>query len=404
MTDEELKKIAIDEIRAAALPTSYSNLRQIFKIKSLMTSNRMKFYNNTNEEKDLILHHVHQKYLNVKNEEDVVVSGGKNLLYFSVFLSDEYVELLYMCLKSIVTNTPTINFDILFITDADTKVKIQAFDIISKFNVDYMLSDRVNTGPLASLKKLNIFDYEKISDYSKILFFDVDIMCIKDLNIIFQKELVPEKLYVCSTPTSKSRLLTSVTHGIMYFSELDAVTMNENPNIETFNAGQFLFLNSSRMKNHFANVRWLKNVWPGEYFYEQSFMNYYFALKSLTSLLSVKFSMFPDNMPGMPYMPMMEQQLVAVTYNTQNLNSEFQFSEKTFASQKYKMQVSGATLSNFSKKELAPVQEVKKEVFGDPVQMHGDQTVAIHFAAILAKGLNKKEFINLYTNAYKLHI
>lgn len=58
-----------------------------------MTSNRMKFYNNTNAEKDLILHHVHQKYLSVKNEKDVVVSGGKNLLYFSVLLSDEYVQL-----------------------------------------------------------------------------------------------------------------------------------------------------------------------------------------------------------------------------------------------------------------------------------------------------------------------
>ena len=404
MTDEELKKIAIDEIRASALPTSYSNVRQIFKIKSLMTANRQRFYNNTNEEKDLILHHVHQKYLNVKNEEDVVVSGGKNLLYFSVFLSDEYVDLLYISLKSIIANTPNINFDVLIMTDAATKVKIQAFDIISNFNVDYMLSGPVNKGPLASLKKLNIFDYEKISEYSKILFFDADIVCIKDLNIIFQKELVPEKLYVCSTPKSTSKLLSSVTHGIMYLSEFDATTITENASIATFNAGQFLFLNSSRMKNHFGNVRWLKNVWPGEYFYEQSFMNYYFVLKSLTSLLSVKFSMFPENMPGMPYMPMMEQQLVAVTYNTQNLNSEFQFFDETIAPRRYKIQVSGATLSNFSKKELQPVVAPAAEIIKDPVQMHGDRTVAIHFAAILARGLTKKEFINLYANAYKLHI
>lgn len=401
MTDEELKKIAIDEIRASALPTHYSNTRQLFKIKKLMTTNRSLFYNNTNEEKDLILHHVHQKYLNVKNEEDVVVYGGKNLLYFSVFLSEEYIDLLYMSLKSIITNTPNINFDVLIMTDAATKVKIQAFDVISKFNVDYMVSPPVNTGPLASLKKLNIFDYEKISDYSKILFFDADIICIKDLNIIFQQEVQPEKLYVCSTPTSKSRLLTSVTHGIMYLSELDATAINENTSIVAFNAGQFLFLNSSRMKKHFNNVRWLKNVWPGEYFYEQSFMNYYFALNLLTSLLSVKFSIFPENILGHP---MFEQQLIAVTYNTQNEKSDFQFAENSGVSRKYKMQVTGATSSNFSKKELQPLVEPTNDVPKDPDQMHGDRTVAIHFASVLARGLNKKQFINLYTNAYKLHI
>ena len=399
MIDENIEKI-----RASALPTSEGNIRQISKFQSLMTSNRMKVYNNTNAEKDLILHHAHQKYLSVKNEEDFVVSGGKNLLYFSVFFSEDYVDLLYICLKSIIANTPTINFDVLIITDAATKVKIQAFDIISKFNVDYMLSKNVNTGPLASLKKLNIFDYVKISDYSKILFFDADIICIRDLNIIFQKELVPEKLYVCSTPKSNSKLLSSVTHGIMYLTELDAVTMNENPNIIAFNAGQFLFLNSSRMKGHFDNVRWLRNAWPGEYFYEQSFMNYYFSIKSLTSLLSVKFSIFPEGMHGMHDMPMIEQQLVAVTYNENSKNSEFKFSEETIVPRRYKIQVSGATLSNFSKKELQPVVAPAAETLKDPVQMHGDRTVAIHFAAILARGLTKKEFINLYANAYKLHI
>lgn len=385
MIDENIQKII-----AEASPASENNKYQLSKLRSLMTKNRMKFYNDSNGEKDLILHHVHQKYLSIKNEEDIVYSRGKNLLYFSIFLSDEYVDLLYMCLKSIISNTPTVNFDILFITDAATKVKIEAFDIISKFNVDYMLlSEKVDTGPLASLKKLNIFDYKKIYDYSKILFFDADIICISDLNIIFQKELVPEKLYICYTPTSTSNLLTSVTHGIMHLSELDAMTMNENPNITAFNAGQFLFLNSSRMKNHFNNVIWLKNVWTGEYFYEQSFMNYYFALKSLTSLLSVKFKLFPDDKPDMP---MAEQQLVAVTYNENNKNVES------------KLQVSGATLSNFSKKELQTNANSVDGIVKNLVQMHGDRTVAIHFAAKLPNSFNKKSFINLYTNAYKLHI
>jgi len=135
------------------------------------------------------------------------------------------------------------------------------------------------------LKKLNIFDYEKISDYSKILFFDADILCIKDLNIIFDKELEPEKLYVCVTEIHRSPLLLTPTHGIMYLTDEDAEFIYDNPDIVPFNAGQFMFLNSSRMKEHFANVRWLKNVWPDTYFYEQSFMNYYFVLKLLCIIL-----------------------------------------------------------------------------------------------------------------------
>ena len=37
--------------------------------------------------------------------------------------------------------------------------------------------------------------------------------------------------------------------------------INENPDIVPFNAGQFLFMNSQRMKKHFDNVRWLRSVW-----------------------------------------------------------------------------------------------------------------------------------------------
>jgi hypothetical protein len=94
----------------------------------------------------------------------------------------------------------------------------------------------------------------------------------------------------------------------------------------------------------------------------------------------------------MPDMPMIEQQLVAVTYNENNKNVES------------KLQVSGATLSNFLKKELKTNANSVDGIVKNLVQMHGDRTVAIHFAAKLPNSFNKKSFINLYTNAYKLHI
>ena len=36
------------------------------------------------------------------------------------------------------------------------------------------------------------------------------------------------------------------------------------------------------MKMHFDNLRWLSEVWPGEYFTDQAFMCTYFCLFGLT--------------------------------------------------------------------------------------------------------------------------
>jgi hypothetical protein len=416
MNDVTDQDSIIENMRKAALPTSPNNLVRVSKVYGSMTENHMSFFGNTPEEKDVILHHLQQKYLKVKNTPEVVYSGGKNLLYFSIFLSDAYVDLLYMCLNSILKNTPNINFDILFITDETTKAKIESFDIISKFNVDYLISSSVGTGPLASLKKLNIFDYEKIAEYSKILLFDADIICINDLNIIFEKNLDPEFLYVCSTEIHKSPLLLSPTHGLMYLSKQDASFINENPDVIPFNAGQFLFLNSLRMREHFKNVRWLKNVWPGEYFYEQSFMNYYFVLRSLTKPLTRKITR--KVLVGVPTdhsLPSLvdkefEEQLISVTFNRKNYDqkTETQLLDfvriKMLARSKKIMTVTGAINSSFSKTAINKYTEIPEGVLNEPLLMHNEHTVAIHFAATLSSGVDKKTFINIYANAHKLHI
>lgn len=406
MSNTNITSTVIDRIRKAALPTSPNNIQNFTKIAARMTRNEYSFYSNTDADKDLILHHLKQKFLKVQNEEDVVVTNGKNLLYFTLFLSDSYLDVLHMCLKSIVANTPNINFDILFITDVEMKAKIEQLDVISSFNVDYMILPTPKSAPLASTKKLNIFDYEKISDYSKILFFDADILCIKNLNIIFEKSLESEKLYICVTEIHRSPLLLSPTHGIMYLSKEDAAFIGENPDIVPFNAGQYMFLNSSRMEKHFSNIRWLKNVWPDTYFYEQSFMNYYFVFNSLTEPLvgSASSSVENGRINNIPY------QLISITHNQNKItsNDEGMFLEiirmKRVAASKNLMTVSGATNSNFSNKTMFKHTFMPEGVLTEPLLMHSENTVAIHFAATLSDGLDKKTFMNLYANAHKLHI
>lgn len=346
------RQVEIEKLRTDTQPTSALNKALVSTLKHRMTSNYNPLYANSEKDKDLILHHLRQRYLKVRSKKDVINTGDKNLLYFSIFNDAEYIDLLYICLKSIVERTPDIQFDTLFITNDSTKKKIESFDIISKFKVDYLIYENVLSGPPASLQKLNIFDYKKISEYSKILFFDADIICINDLNIIFDEYLEHETLYVCSPPAYKSCTLLSPTHGIMYLSNYDAEFLYDNPKIVPFNAGQFLFLNSSRMKEHFENVRWLKDSWPCEYFYEQSFMNYYFVIRNLTKPMYTPLGQFSEQ----------KHQAVSIVHD--NIES-------------------GPT-------DLLT-----------PTKIHNDQTVAIHFAAV---GENKKTYINFYTNAYKLHV
>lgn len=345
------REAAIDKIRKDTLPTSAKNKECTSTIQRRMTTNADPLFGKTDKDKDLILHHLRQRFLKVKSKRDVLCSGKKNLLYFSIFFSEEYIELLHICLKSIASNTPNINFDILFITDEETKSKIKSFDVISKFKVDYMIYNPVGTGPHASLKKLNIFDYKKISNYSKVLFFDTDIVCINDVSKIFEMAVDAETLYVCYPSVYKSPTLLSATHSIMYLSNYDAEFLLDNPSAKPFNAGQFLFLNSKRMQEHFENVRWLKNTWPCPYFYEQSFMNYYFVIRGLTKPMHKR----DDVLFGET------TQAVAILYDLKN---------------------------------TVPTDSI-------PEKIHGDHTIAIHFAAV---GVGKKKYIDYYTNAYKLHI
>ena len=49
-----------------------------------------------------------------------------------------------------------------------------------------------------------------------------------------------------------------------------------------FNAGQFIFRNSIKMREHFNNLNWFMREWPGGYFFEQAFMCHYFCKAKIT--------------------------------------------------------------------------------------------------------------------------
>lgn len=245
----------------------------------LLKRNKDSSYEDTNESKRLIFSELVKKANSIKKTKKI--KTGKNLVYYALF--DKGIDYVKLLLRSILSlNKSTSLHDILVITDEDTKQKIEASLQSSNKNIIYHVIDTPVDGIDASKAKTRIFDYKNIDDYENVLFLDADTFAIDSIDAIFQQELEYNTLY-----TAYNKNLTfefhrkNLYHGfkLMDNDTFEQVTKN---NQMPFNAGQFLFKNCLKMKEHFKNVNWFMEVWPGEYFFEQAFMNHYFCANLLT--------------------------------------------------------------------------------------------------------------------------
>lgn len=394
MDTPNFKDLAIKNMQKSASPDSSANILHMSRLYSRLSKNKHCLYLETDSDKETIFKHINNRFAITKNTPDEVKKTGKNLLYFSVFHDIEYIGMLYKLLASIEKNTTNLNFDILIMTDEKFKQGIEVLPIVSKFKVDYMLFNGVKTAMDASMKKMFIYDYNRIDEYEKILYLDADSLCLKDLNIIFESQREPEKLYVSYPPYYTSSMLFTISCGLAYLSYEDAEYLYENPDIKPFNGGQFFFINSKRMQMHFDNVVWLYHAWPGYSFYEQSLLNQYFVFRGLSS------SLIGDD----------GKMLIEISYNP-NKKKKCGIPEKqvlylnALARSKGKsiLTVTGATNSNFANENMH-IFSFNEEDFEElyTTQWHTDSTVVLHFATTTPHG--KRAFIENYANAYKLHI
>lgn len=212
-----------------------------------------------------------------------------NLIYFTVFGNKDYLNMLKLCLKSIVLSCNNkMSFDFLFITEIDFEKEISFFTKDFNNKSFFLIKNTIKNPMRASMQKLNIFEFEKIENYEKIVFLDCDILVLKNINTIFEEKWNDNLLSVFQG-FNISGGFNSKFHGLTGKVPEKKIQDLKLKNIVPFNAGHFAFKNSIKMKNHFENTLWLSKVWPGEYFYEQSFMNHYFALNEL-----VDYSLFRD--------------------------------------------------------------------------------------------------------------
>jgi hypothetical protein len=206
------------------------------------------------------------------------VNGDKNLIYFTVFEKDEYIELLDILLKTLKKQNYS-NFELLFITDEVTKQKIQNIKNLKFFKFNYHIVDTIKDAVEASMQKLKIYEWEKIKKYKNILFLDVDIVVIGNLKNIFCGNGNPNVFY-SATHNHDQWLHKTVYHCLVDYTE-EQLKNFEKKSISALNAGQFFFKNTSTMEKHFQNINSFVKTWNGRYFFEQSFINYYFNLLEL---------------------------------------------------------------------------------------------------------------------------
>ena len=236
-------------------------------------------YKDTEEDRKKCLNDIEDKITNTFNYSDAPI-GTKNLIYYTVYFDKGYTELLDLSINSILKNSK-INFDILIITDEATKQLVDKLSFTKKISPKFLITETPFDGVAASQNKTRVFEYESINEYNNILFLDCDIVCIKDVNTIFKQNLKTDTIYTAYNLNLNYGHHKTFHHGFEMLTEDFVSEMRINKQMP-FNAGQFLFKNSERMREHFSNVCWFMKNWAGEYFFEQAFMCYYFCKAYLT--------------------------------------------------------------------------------------------------------------------------
>lgn len=205
--------------------------------------------------------------------------GKKNLVFFTLNYNIDYIHLFLYCLRSIINKDKHDAFDLLVICPIRFELLINDFIAESRidlkgFNLMFHYVDEAKDGVEASMNKLKIYQFKDINLYGKVLFLDSDIIAKEPISELFNLELDAGKFY-SAIHRASDHLHSTKYHSLI---DYDLFKMNEfrDKGIYAFNAGQYLFVNSARMMSHMYNVDWLTRSWPGEYFFEQAFMNHYF--------------------------------------------------------------------------------------------------------------------------------
>ena len=200
----------------------------------------------------------------------------KKLVYYTLGYSNKYLDITNLSIKSLLYYNKDI--DIIILIDEqfyDKSISLKQLDP----KIKIISTSNSLSAQEASMRKIDIFNYD-IQSYDVVLYIDSDILIDCSLEDACNKINMTDKLCVGS---EKSNL---DGHKEIYWSlnnytyeQLEYFRQN---NIYVFNAGLFGFKPTNQMKNHFTAIKSIIKSHTGAFFYEQSFMNYYFNLINST--------------------------------------------------------------------------------------------------------------------------
>ena len=175
----------------------------------------------------------------------------------------------------------------------DTK----AYPHISNLEVKLYL---VTQPPIAlgAYDKLRIMSLTNLSEYDKVLYLDSDIIVTGDLNPLFDVIEKPNVLYVASPREFDGHIngwhsSKKTPHST---TTLEKFVKNE---VWAFNVGQFGFIPSKKMKEHFDNCYELRN--SEFYEHEQMVINSYFCTRNIVDYGLTKFVKLQPTWENAPY-------------------------------------------------------------------------------------------------------
>jgi mannosyltransferase OCH1-like enzyme len=168
-----------------------------------------------------------------------------NLIYICVFYQKNYIDLLNLLLKSIlVKSNIDENTNILIITSPEFKLLIEKVVSYCKIPLEYYILN-YNTLFEAGCARLNIFNYDKINLYEKILYLDTDILINSNINVLFNLNTNPTKLYA----------LEEGNIGHEYWGSQFFDFSKFNINQQAFTSGVLYFHNNNVIKLLFQDIQ-----------------------------------------------------------------------------------------------------------------------------------------------------
>jgi lipopolysaccharide biosynthesis glycosyltransferase len=175
----------------------------------------------------------------------------KNLIYVCVFNNDKYLKLLFLFLESLhLYGKLDENTELLIYTSSQF-VEIIKNNSFYNDKIHFFTNDNYNSSDLALKARLDIFSYENIDNYQRILYLDTDILILKDINKLF--DLIEENIIYALREGD----LISDKYSYMY-GGLALFTEEEIDNYEDktcFSSGVMLFNNCNEIKNLFIIVK-----------------------------------------------------------------------------------------------------------------------------------------------------